>query len=193
MVLAAGTLSTGMFFSTENAAAPATAPEAAGTQDLPTKGESLDSLNQGVLPLGMSLEQPLCWTATLLQLPFTGLVLWLVALLGDCVRRRRLRAAPRNSQRSLRLEKNRVVGAPRRPRYWSGGFGTSGVDRLEAAGDERKERSRGSACSTSSVSSTTGAIDLGRIDRRAEGREARGGGAIGGSTARVGSDADGPT
>jgi hypothetical protein len=71
---------TGTFFSTESGgAAPAAA--VVGTQDLPTKGQSLDD-DHGVLPLGTSMEQPLASTATLAQLPFTGLALWLVALLA---------------------------------------------------------------------------------------------------------------
>ncbi len=76
-----GSTPTGTFFSTESAAAPTTAPATAGTQDLPTKGQSLDD-DQGVLPLGTSTEQPLASVATLSQLPFTGLALWLVALLA---------------------------------------------------------------------------------------------------------------
>ncbi len=78
-----GDTPTGTFFSTESSGAAPAAPAAmvAGTQDLPTKGQSLDD-DHGVLPLGASMEQPLAATAALAELPFTGLALWLVSLVA---------------------------------------------------------------------------------------------------------------
>ena len=152
---------TGTFFSTENAAAPATAPAAAGTQDLPTKGQSLDD-DQGVLPLGMSLEQPLGSTATLSQLPFTGLAL-ARRTAGDRVRRRRLRAAPRNSQRNLKLVSYGAVGVGRGPATEAGARNER--RELRELRDERRKVDR--QCLLDLVRQLdNGRNHLGRIDRR---------------------------